>query len=162
MRKRARQVTPAVTNDDRHQLDRSLDFMRLLWSVEHRLQSASKRMESSIGITGPQRLALRIVAQFPGLSAKELARIVHLHPSTISGILHRLVGKGWLEREDDPADRRRVRLRVKPQARRFSTLASGTVESSVAKALSRLPREHVRRAREVLWAIATELDEARE
>src|SRR5262245_43976983 len=76
-----------------YRLDGSLDFMRLLWSVEHRLQSSSKRMASSLGITGPQRLVLRIVGQFPGLSAKELARIVHLHPSTITGILQRLVEK---------------------------------------------------------------------
>ena len=68
-----------------------LDFMRLLWSIEHSLQRMSKRMEADLGITGPQRLVLRVVGQFPGLSAGELARIVRLHPSTITGILQRLV-----------------------------------------------------------------------
>jgi DNA-binding MarR family transcriptional regulator len=77
-------------------LDPILDFMRLLWSVEHGLQSTSKRMEATLGITGPQRLVLRIVSERPGLSAGEVARIVHLHPSTITGILQRLVRKGLL------------------------------------------------------------------
>ena len=48
-------------------LDPVLDFMRLLWSVEHGLQSTSKRMEATLGITGPQRLVLRIVTARPGL-----------------------------------------------------------------------------------------------
>src|SRR5262245_27840734 len=68
---------------EEYRLEGALDFMSLLWGIEHGLQSASKRMEKSLGITGPQRLVLRIVEQFPGLSAKSLARIVHLHPSTI-------------------------------------------------------------------------------
>ena len=56
-------------------------------------------MESELGITGPQRLVLRVVGQFPGLSAGELAHIVRLHPSTITGILQRLVARGLLERK---------------------------------------------------------------
>ena len=90
--------------------------MRLLWSIEHGLQRMSKRMENEIGITGPQRLVLRVVGQFPGLSASELAHIVRLHPSTITGILQRLVARGLLERQRDPSDTRRARLRLKPKA----------------------------------------------
>ena len=44
-------------------LDPVLDFMRLLWSIEHGLQRLSKRMEAELGITGPQRLVLRVVGQ---------------------------------------------------------------------------------------------------
>src|SRR5215471_17366676 len=94
-------------------LDSTLDFMRLLWTIEHGLQRMSKRMEREIGITGPQRLVLRVVGQFPEISAGELARIVRLHPSTITGILQRLVTRGLLERKADPGDTRRARLRLK-------------------------------------------------
>jgi predicted ArsR family transcriptional regulator len=75
-------------------LDPVLDFLRLLWSIEHRLQSTSKRMGTTLGITAPQRLVLRIVSQYPDISAGELAHVVRLHPSTITGILQRLVAKG--------------------------------------------------------------------
>jgi len=155
----AKRVRKAPESED-YRLDPSLDFMRLLWSIEHGLQSASKQMESSIGITGPQRLALRIITKFPDLPAKKLAHILHLHPSTISGVLQRLVGKGLLVRQDDPADRRRVRLRVKDSARRFTRRTNGTIESAVERALGKVPRDHVLRAREVLWAIAVELEDA--
>ena len=120
-------------------LDPILDFMRLLWSVEHGLQSTSKRMEASLGITGPQRLVLRIVSQRPGLSPGEVARIVHLHPSTITGILQRLVKKGLLRRERDSNDHRRIRLRSQAAAREFVAASTGTVESAVTRALTRIP-----------------------
>ena len=51
-------------------------------------------------------------AQYPGISAKEVAHVVRLHPSTITGILQRLTKKGLLLRGPDPVDTRRVRLRV--------------------------------------------------
>src|SRR5579871_4124610 len=87
-----------------HRLEPALDFMRVLWSIQHSLQRMSKRMESELGVTGPQRLVLRIVGRFPGLSAGELAHIVRLHPSTITGVVQRLVSRGLLERERDPDD----------------------------------------------------------
>ena len=40
-------------------LDEVLDFLGLIWNVDHALQSLSKRMSSQHGITGPQRLVLR-------------------------------------------------------------------------------------------------------
>src|SRR6476659_6002179 len=116
------------TSQTARTLDPILDFMRLLWSVEHGLQRISKRMENELGITGPQRLVLRVVGQFPGLSAGELAHIVRLHPSTITGILQRLVAGGWLERRTDPEDTRRVKLRLKPHATPYTKTTKGTVE----------------------------------
>ena len=64
--------------------------MRLLWAVDHGLQRRSKRMAATLGVTGPQRLVIRIVGRFPGISAGRLASILHLHPSTLTGILRRL------------------------------------------------------------------------
>jgi DNA-binding MarR family transcriptional regulator len=141
-------------------LDSTLDFMRLLWSIQHHLQSTSKIMESRLGITGPQRLVLKVVAQSPGMSATELANVLRLHPSTITGILHRLTKKGLLLRGRDPIDTRRVRLRVLPAARRYTQPAPGTVEHAVERALKRVPADAVDTARDVLGAIATSLESA--
>ena len=140
-------------------LDPVLDFLRLLWSIEHGLQRKSKRMEGEIGITGPQRLVLRIVGRFPGLSAGELAYIVRLHPSTITGILQRLVASGLLARERDPQDSRRARLRLKPRAVKYVRIAPGTVEQSVRQALNRVGAPNVRAARKVLAEVARRLNE---
>ena len=141
-----------------YRLDPALDFMRLLWSVEHGLQRLSKRMESELGITGPQRLVLRVVGRFPDLSAGELAHIVRLHPSTITGIVQRLVTRGLLERSRDPGDSRRTRLRLRSRARAFTRASSGTVERAVVRALRQAGPADVRGARRVLAAVAKNLD----
>jgi DNA-binding MarR family transcriptional regulator len=149
---------PRATQDA-FTLDPVLDFLRLLWSIEHGLQRISKRMEAELGITGPQRLVLRIVGRFPGLSAGELAHIVRLHPSTITGILQRLVARGLLERERDPADSRRARLRLPVHARTYTRVSRGTAERTVTRALGRAGTADVRAARKVLAMIAEGLDE---
>ena len=138
-------------------LDPVLDFLRLLWDVEHRLQSASKHMRAAIGVTGPQRLVLRIVSLSPGLSAGELARTVRLHPSTITGIVQRLAAKGLLIRDVDPADSRRVQLRVADRARPLTRPSGGTVEAAVKQTLAGVPRIYVEHARIVLGALAAAL-----
>src|SRR3569833_1262371 len=82
-------------------LNARLEFMRLLWAVDHGLQSASKRLEASSGVTGPQRLVIRIVGVYPGISAGEIADILVTHPSTLSGVLKRLESRGFVERKND-------------------------------------------------------------
>ena len=144
--------------DTRFELDPVLDFMRVLWSVEHGLQRMSKRMETEMGVTGPQRLVLRVVGRFPGLSASELAHIVQLHPSTITGILQRLVARGLLERQSDPSDTRRARLRLKPGASVHTRTSRGTVENAVRAALEHEGAANVRAARKVLKQIAGRLN----
>ena len=80
-----------------------LQFMQLLWAVVHGLERLSKRMIGDIGVTGPQRLVLRVIGLFPGISAGELAGVLHVHPSTLTGVLQRLVAQRLLARSDDPA-----------------------------------------------------------
>jgi hypothetical protein len=58
--------------DDRVSLGRALDFMRLLWAVEHGIGRISRHMEQALGLTGPQRLVVRLLGQRPGISAGAL------------------------------------------------------------------------------------------
>ena len=139
-------------------LDPVLDFMRLLWRIEHNLQATSKHMAARLGITGPQRLVLKIVSQFPGITPGDLSRILHLHPSTITGVVQRLVDKGLLARDRDRQDIRRVHLRLRPRGLPFTRRAAGTIEAAIAGALGRAPSAHVQHARQVLGAIAAALD----
>lgn len=140
-------------------LDDTLDFMRLLWSIEHGLQKRSKWMGAQIGLTGPQRLVLRMVGQFPGISAGELAHLLRLHPSTITGILQRLVKRRLLRRERDAGDSRRARLFATEAARSYTRRARGTVGETVRRTLAAAGPRHVRGARAVLEALARVLND---
>ena len=134
-----------------------LEFLRVVWQLDHALQRVSKQMGASIGVTGPQRLVLRIVGRFPGIPAGQLASILHLHPSTLTGVLKRLEDQALLQRRADAQDARRALLELTEQGRRLDVEASGTVEAQVARVLARTPGHKVRAARELLGQIATAL-----
>jgi DNA-binding MarR family transcriptional regulator len=112
-----------------------LQFMRLLWAVVHGLERISKRMTSDVGVTGPQRLVLRVVGLLPGISAGDLATVLHVHPSTLTGVLQRLVAQRLLARSDAPADRRRAVLHLTKRGTRVNATREGTVEAAIALAL---------------------------
>jgi MarR family transcriptional regulator, organic hydroperoxide resistance regulator len=154
-----RRETPGETGGSAH-LDPVLDFLRYLWAIQHAMQRLSKHMEATIGVTGPQRLVLRIVGDNPGLSARGLSSVLHLHPSTITGILQRLVQHGLLVREQDPQDRRRVRLWPTAEGTSLIRGSRGTVEQAVRRALARVTEPEVRGAQAVLSALARSLGES--
>ncbi|WP_437282759.1 MarR family transcriptional regulator [Sorangium sp. So ce375] len=134
-----------------------LDFMKLLWAVDHGLQSTSKRMEAKMGVTGPQRLVIRIVGRYPGISAGQLAEIMQLHPSTLTGVLKRLQERGIIERRVDPNDGRRALLGLTARGRELDSLRTGTVEAAVRQALKSVPRRKLDAAQDVLAAVAEAL-----
>src|SRR3989441_2918473 len=55
---------------------------------------------------------LDVIDRHGPLSPSALARRAGLHPATITGILDRLEGGGWVARERDPSDRRAVVVRA--------------------------------------------------
>jgi DNA-binding MarR family transcriptional regulator len=136
-----------------------LTFMRLLWLVDHGLQRASKRMRADLGITGPQRLAIRVIGRAPDISAGALAATLHVDPSTVTGILARLETAGLVTRRIDQTDRRRASIRLTPAGRRVDTRLTGTVEAAVQGVLdASAPRER-RAAERLLGRLALALAE---
>lgn len=140
-------------------LNEPLEFLRLLWAVDHALQSASKHMARRIGVTGPQRLVLRLVGRRPGLSPGDLAGVLHVDPSTLTGILKRLGSRGLIELSPDPADGRRSRIRLTAKGRERDARMQGTVEAIVRRVLADLPARDVAAAGRVLTRLADSLGE---
>jgi MarR family transcriptional regulator, organic hydroperoxide resistance regulator len=136
-----------------------LEFMSVLWQLDHALQRASKRMEVSLGVTGPQRLVMRIVGRIPGLPAGQLAKLLHLHPSTLTGILKRLEGQGLLRRRTDAQDGRRALFVLTEKGRSFDVATEGTVEACISRTLDHTPAPKLAAARALLEHIAAQLEE---
>ncbi|MBX3258308.1 MAG: MarR family transcriptional regulator [Labilithrix sp.] len=135
----------------------ALDFLRLLWAVDHGLQRRSKRMEVELGVTGMQRIIIRLIGRYPEIAAGRLAELVHVHPSTLTGVLRRLVDRGFIRRDRDPEDARRSKFFLLPPGETIDATQAGTVEAAVRRALARLPPESIDAARTVLAALAEEL-----
>ena len=143
-------------DDASERLGEVLEFMRLLWAVDHGLQSASKRMEAAHGVTGPQRLVLRLVGRFPGVAAGRVAEILHVHPSTLTGVLRRLEERGILQRRPDARDARRALLSLTPKGKRLDDARTGIVEQAVRRVLLKAPQGQAA-ARALLELLAQEL-----
>jgi DNA-binding MarR family transcriptional regulator len=155
--KTTRSSVDAQTEElDPNTLSRALTFMRVLWAVAHGLESTSKRMHAELGITGPQRLVLRLVGHYGQMSAGEVARTMHVHPSSVTGMLRRLEQSGLLLRRSDRDDARRAVLTLTPQGKRLNAKTAGTVEAVVERALRAISSAEVRAAQRALQVLADE------
>jgi DNA-binding MarR family transcriptional regulator len=87
-----------------------------------------------------------------------LAELLHLDRGTLTGVLARLVSQRLLVRTPHPEDGRSVLLQLSARGRALDRETQGTVEARVRRALASLPRSKVEAARQVLEALAHELD----
>ncbi len=124
------------------ELDAAVGVMlALLWRSNHGLALLSKRMLRSHGVTGQQRMILRIIARGAGVSPGRISETASLHPSTLTGILERLVRGGFAVRSRDAGDGRRSRFDLTPRGRAVAEARQGTVESAMVRSLAPLSPE---------------------
>jgi DNA-binding MarR family transcriptional regulator len=135
-----------------------LDFMRLIWALDHALHRTSKRLKTTLGVTAPQRLVLRIVGRFPNIPAGELALLLHLHPSTLTGVLKRLERSRLIARHVDAHDRRRSLLRLTAKGASLDVDSTGSVEAAVKEALDSFTAAAMKVTRGVLESVTTRLE----
>src|SRR5262245_61222990 len=142
-----------------HSDDSALDFMRLLWRVDHELHSVSKRMSARFGLTAPQRLAVRFIGREPGLTLGALAALLHLDPGTVTGIVQRLESGGFVARERSEGDTRRMHLALTAKGQTVNRRYKGTAEAAVRRTLNSVPRGEAAAAARVLQRLAAELSD---
>ncbi len=134
-----------------------LDFLRALWELDHALGARSKRMLADLGVTGPQRLVVRALGLRPGAAPAELARLLHLHPASVTRLVASLARRGLVARAPHPRDSRRLQLRLTPRGARVDAARTGTVEAAVAAVLRRRGAREVAAARDLLGELARAL-----
>lgn len=135
----------------------TLLFMQRLWDLVHALDVRSKRMAKLLGVTGPQRLVVRVLGKLPDLMARDISDTLGIHPSTLTGILRRLESQRLITRLPDVADRRRVRFRLTAAGKRIDRERKGTVEAAVRRALGRADEATVTRTATLLALLTEEL-----
>jgi DNA-binding MarR family transcriptional regulator len=116
------------------------DLRRIFKVVE----TYSRSVETRFGITGPQLWALWELGRGTPLSLKDLAARMHLSPSTVVGVVDRLVAKDLVVREADQVDRRRVCLSLSSQGRSLIAKAPNPAQDNLIKGLKSLPPGQLR------------------
>jgi DNA-binding MarR family transcriptional regulator len=139
-------------------LPETLQFIRLLWELDHALNKRSRRMLATLGVTASQRFLLKVVGMRPGCAPGQLARFLHVTPATVTRVVQRLEGDGLLRREADPEDSRRVRLHLTQKGRRLNDRAAAGSESPITTLLATVPRDRVEETRQLLSALVTALE----
>jgi len=104
-------------------------FLRALWELNHALERASRSMRRRLGVTGPERLVVRLVGYEPGITPRALASAMRLDRSSVTILIQRLERRRLLARTPNPDDARSVHLRLTPAGRRIDDVRSGTIES---------------------------------
>jgi len=139
-------------------LPETLQFIRLLWELDHALNKRSRRMLKTLGVTASQRFVIKVVGMRPGCSPGQLARFLHVTPATVTRVVQRMEVDGFLRREGDPQDSRRVRLHLTPKGARLDARARAPSESPVAALLEHTPRGRVEATMSLLAALVKALE----
>ena len=101
----------------------------------------SHRLEQAHGVTTPQLLVLTDLADHGDSSLGALARRIQLSPSTVVGIVDRLVERRCVRRERDADDRRRIQLSLTAEGRALLERAPRPLQAALRERFTALPGE---------------------
>jgi DNA-binding MarR family transcriptional regulator len=115
----------------------------------HQVATAFFAEECGGDLTAVQYAALVAIGAHPGIDATRLSEIIYFDRSTIGDVLDRIEGKGWIQREATPHDRRIKLLKlstsghetlrqVQPGIRRVQDRLTASLTAAEAKTLIRL------------------------
>ena len=80
----------------------------------------SQRLFRPHGLTAAQYNVLNVLApRADGMSQRELSDLLVVDRSNVTGLLDRMEKSGWVQRADDPADRRVYRVTLTVAGRRL-------------------------------------------
>ncbi len=124
-------------------LGSALTFLRALWGVNHAMERFSRSMQKRHGVTGPERLFIRVVGQKPGITPAELADVLQVHRSSITPLIKKLERRRLIVRSGNPDDARSFHLELTPGGRRIDALRDGTIEEVVRHSIASTAPEDV-------------------
>jgi DNA-binding MarR family transcriptional regulator len=82
--------------------------------LSNQISLLNRRVSSAVELKDRDLDVLDLISQLGAVAPSTLARRIGLHPATLTGILDRLERGNWIEREQDPDDRRATRIRSVP------------------------------------------------
>ncbi|MDP9994014.1 DNA-binding MarR family transcriptional regulator [Variovorax boronicumulans] len=96
-------------------------FRQLLYDISiaaSKLEAARAHLAGNLGVTSPQYNMVMIIAQYEepiGLSVSEVAARLHVSNTFVTAEIKKLIALDLVDKMPDPADGRRVLLRLTPQ-----------------------------------------------
>ena len=117
--------------------DRSLGV--LITDVARLMRRNFDRRLQSLGLTQAQWRAIVHVARSEGMSQVALAEALEAQPITIARLIDRMEGAGWIERRNDPLDRRAVKLYLTPKCQPILAEIHARAADTIADSVGNMP-----------------------
>jgi len=113
---------PKLPPDEMLKLDHLLCFA--LYSSSLAMTKLYKPLLEPLNLTYPQYLAMLVLWEGDGISVSDLGQRLLLDSGTLTPLLKRLEASGWVQRERDSADERRVLLHLTPAGKALKIRAA--------------------------------------
>jgi DNA-binding MarR family transcriptional regulator len=123
-------------------------LVQLSFTVHHALTAAAAEQELSV----TQLRLLGILRDRQPLML-DLARVLHLEKSSVSGLIDRAAKRGLVERVDAEHDGRAVHVRITAEGRRIGRRAEKRVTAEVEALAAALPEQDRTELRRIAAAI---------
>ena len=108
------------------------------------------RQQAGADLTPTMRAAVGTIAQEGPLTLGELAAIEQVAPPTATKVVAKLEEQGLVEREDDPSDRRVVRVLLSDAGRRWLDADRRRRHAWLAERIDALPKADRRRLHDAI------------
>ena len=116
--------------------DTQLGF--LMHDVQRLLRRNFNRRAQAMGLTLTQGRAIAHLARNEGISQAELAALLEVQPITLTRLIDRMEGSGWVARRPDPNDRRAVQLFLTDKAAPMMTDIQAMLSATLSDAVTGL------------------------
>jgi DNA-binding MarR family transcriptional regulator len=111
------------------------------------LHTYSQEVRTAYGLTGPQLWALKTLQRHGTMPAGQLAQALAVNQSSISALVDRLAGRGFVRRIRRRPDRRFVEIALTPQGSALAADAPDAAQGRLLHALEKMSTSEVRGVR---------------
>jgi DNA-binding MarR family transcriptional regulator len=134
-------------------------LLYIMKQVELVVRARLEDMFRPIGLTALQYTALTVLERHPNLTSAQLARNSFVTSQSMADMVTSLLDQGFIERERDPDDRRRLVLSVTASGRRLLARYRGKVAALEAEMLAGLTERQAADLRRSLLACRAALSD---
>jgi MarR family transcriptional regulator, lower aerobic nicotinate degradation pathway regulator len=137
---------------------RILDSIRRLVRL---LRLTDRAAQSELGLSGAQLFVLHELNKTPALSLSELADRTRTDQSSVSVVVTRLVEGGFISRERDKRDARRLVLTLTKSGKTVADQSPPVAQEKIIEVLERMPASERHRFADTFTKVIDEMGEGK-
>jgi len=117
------------------------ELIRQIRRLMHAEFLYSKELDRTYNVSSPQLSCLRVLDQYGPLPPSQIARLILLKSSTVTGIIDRLEFKGFVQRIRNSRDRRVIMIEMTEKGEDLVKSAPPPIQKRVLDRMAELPPE---------------------